>query len=362
VAEIETLGRHLRRQPVTHLHWGGGTPSILSIQRIIEIAEALGRSFDMAAVKEHAIELDPRYVNEDLVKCLVRIGVNRVSFGVQDLSPHVQQAIGRIQSYETVTDAVGMVRDTGISNINIDVMYGLPQQTVEDVRATAARVCALKPTRIALFGYAHVPWFKKRQRLIDESRLPDSVDRLNQLAAAREVFLSAGYEAIGFDHFAAPDDDLAVAARSGNLRRNFQGYTVDSAETLIGIGASSIGRLPQGYVQNDPGVAGYLRAVMAGSFATVRGVALSQDDRLRAGIIERIMCDLSVDLNGAAPAEGCSFDTELTSLRPLADAGLVEIADRTVRVTERGRPYLRLVAAAFDAYLPASKSAHSRAV
>ena len=361
-AEIETLGRHLRQQSVTHLHWGGGTPSILPTQRIIEVADALCRSFNLAGMREHAIELDPRYVNEALAKCLVRIGVNRVSFGVQDLSPHVQAAIGRIQSYETVADAVALVRNAGITGINIDLMYGLPQQTIEDVRATAARVCAFNPMRIALFGYAHVPWFKKRQRLIDEARLPGSIERLSQLEAARQVFLSFGYEEIGFDHFAAPDDSLAIAARAGDLHRNFQGYTVDDAEALIGIGASAIGRLPQGYIQNDPGTASYSRAVLGGGFATVRGIALSPDDRLRAGIIERIMCDLSVDLAGAGSEAGCGFETALTSLRPLADQGLLEIADRTVRITERGRPYLRLVAAAFDAYLPTSKSAHSRAV
>jgi oxygen-independent coproporphyrinogen-3 oxidase len=334
----------------------------LPIPEIAGIVEALRRSFDLYDVEEHAIELDPRYVNEALAMTLAEIGINRVSFGVQDLSPHVQDAIGRVQPYETVEEAVGLVREAGIPNINVDLMYGLPLQTADDARTTATRICALRPTRIALFGYAHVPWFKKRQRLIDESRLPGSVERLRQLEAAREVFLAAGFEPIGLDHFASPSDRLAIAAREGRLHRNFQGYTADDADALIGIGASAIGRLPDGYVQNDPSIPGYSRAVLSGRFATVKGLELSPDDRLRAAMIERIMCDLSLDLGDFAPTSNHAFEKELSSLRPLADEGFVEIADRRVQITDRGRPYLRLVAAAFDAYLSDQPKAHSRAV
>jgi len=309
------------------------------------------------------MELDPRYVTPQLVDCLVKIGINRASVGVQDLSPHVQQAIGRIQLYDTVARAVDLLRGSGIENINFDLMYGLPCQTSDDVRLTAESIAALRPRRIALFGYAHMPSFKKRQRLIDAAQLPGAASRLEQMETARDVFLPLGYQAIGFDHYALVDDSLAIAARTGQLHRNFQGYTADDADALIGLGASAIGRLQEGYAQNALDIGGYARAVRSGSFATVRGIALTADDRVRGHIIERIMCDLHVDLRAKSSLNpDCQFDLEIGSLQPLAAAGLVRINAGELAITEAGRPYVRLIAAAFDAYLSASAQRYSRAV
>lgn len=354
VDEIALLVRMPARK-LTHLHWGGGTPSILGPAWLETIAATLASRFDLSELKEHAIELDPRQVDRSLVRALKAIGVNRASLGVQDVSPHVQQAIGRIQPFETVERAAGWLRDAGIVNLNVDLMYGLPSQTVRDVARSAELAASLGAQRMALFGYAHVPWFKPHQRLIDDAALAGAAARLEQAQVATETLKSLGYEAIGLDHFALPSDELAVAAREHRLHRNFQGYTTDEAEALIGLGASAIGKLPQGFVQNAPDLGGYSRAMEAGRFATVKGLALSEDDRRRAAIIERLMCDLEIGLDP-------TFADEVASLAPLADDGLLTIDGRHLAITERGRPYVRIVAAAFDAYLAASRSRHSAAV
>jgi oxygen-independent coproporphyrinogen-3 oxidase len=278
---------------------------------------------------------------------------------VQDVSPHVQQAIGRIQPFEMVERAAGWLRDAGIVNLNVDLMYGLPAQTVRDVARSAELAASLGAQRMALFGYAHVPWFKPHQRLIDETALAGAAARLEQAQVAAETLTSFGYQTIGLDHFALPDDELAVAAREGRLHRNFQGYTTDEADALIGLGASAIGKLPQGFVQNAPDLGGYSRAMQAGRFATVKGLALSDDDRRRAAIIERLMCDLKVDLDSTG---GNGFSEEIASLHELADDGLLTIDGRRIAITERGRPYVRIAAAVFDTYLAASRGRHSVAV
>jgi oxygen-independent coproporphyrinogen-3 oxidase len=283
---------------------------------------------------------------------------------VQDFSPHVQQAIGRIQTYDQVARAAGMLRDAGIRNLNFDLMYGLPQQTIADVRRSATQAVTLSPQRIALFGYAHVPWFRAQQRLIDATSLAGPAERLAQMNAAREVFLAAGYRSIGFDHFALPTDDLAQAAQNRRLRRNFQGYTSDDAGILIGFGVSAIGRLPQGFVQNAPDVAGYQRAVSSGRLAAVKGLALSNEDRARGRIIETLMCELAADPRSIAGQFGVTdpLVAEIESLGALAAQGIVSIRGGRVVVTEMGRPFVRLVAAAFDSYRGGSAKRHSVAV
>lgn len=245
IKEMSLVRRHLGTRKVSHLHWGGGTPSMLGGSKLTEITDHLAQAFDLAAVREHAIELDPRHVGRPLVRALAGIGVNRASLGVQDFSPHVQQAIGRIQPYEMVERALGTLREFGIARINFDLMYGLPRQTIRDIRRNIALAVSLNPDRIALFGYAHVPWFRTQQRLIDAATLPGPAERLAQMETAREALAAFGYEPIGLDHFALPNDDLAVAARTRRLRRNFRGYTTDDAPALIGLGASAIGRLPR---------------------------------------------------------------------------------------------------------------------
>lgn len=363
VEEIRLVGRATQARRVVHLHWGGGTPSMLGEERITAVMAALGESFDLSSLQEHAFELDPRHVTRPLARALATAGVDRASLGVQEFSPDVQQAIGRPQPFDQVAAAVDCLRAAGVERINFDLMYGLPRQSVADCARSAERAATLRPQRIALFGYAHVPWLKKHQRLIDETTLPDAAARLAQSEAARQVLIGAGYVPIGLDHFALPGDSLVEAALAGRLRRNFQGYTADAAGALIGFGASAIGRLPDGFVQNAVDIAGYARAVAGGSLATARGVAFSADDRLRARIIERLMCDLAVDLEAVANDDRVPrFDSELADLRTYAAEGLIELRDRHVVVTEAGRPFVRLVAAAFDAYLARANARHSAAV
>jgi oxygen-independent coproporphyrinogen-3 oxidase len=357
--EIALLGCVSGRK-LTHLHWGGGTPSILGPEWLETIVACLASRFDLSALKEHAIELDPRRLDKPLVRTLAAIGVNRASLGMQDANPHVQQAIGRMQPFEQVERAADWLREAGIANLNLDLMYGLPEQTARDAARSAELAVSLKPQRLALFGYAHVPWFKSHQRLIDTASLPGPAERLEQAQAAAETLISFGYRAVGLDHFALPADELCVAAYARRLHRNFQGYTTDDADALIGLGASAIGKLPQGFVQNAPDLGGYSRSVAAGGFATVKGHAMSADDRIRAAIIERLMCDLAVDLDdfgGRAP-----FTAEVEALATLADQGLLRLDGALVTMTEQGRPYVRIAAAAFDAYLAASQKRHSVAV
>ena len=366
IEEIALVAACTGQHKVTHIHWGGGTPSILGADLLKRITEELWGHFDFAAIREHASELDPRYLTKQLAQVLRDIGVNRASLGVQDFSPHVQQAAGRIQPFETVKDAVDRLHDVGIDRINLDLMYGLPKQSVADVRQTASLAHSLQPQRVAVFGYAHVPWFRPQQRLIDEADLPTSQERLEQAEAAHETLVQFGYQPIGLDHYARSDDELTPAAKSGRMTRNFQGYTDDGADALVGLGASSIGRLPQGFAQNEPAVGNYMRAIAAGNLATVRGIALSAEDRVRGHIIERLMCDMTVDL-GAVSAEsgfdiGTDFSQEIESLQPFTENGTLVIEGNRLRITEKGRPYMRLVASAFDSYLKQNRSKHSVAV
>ncbi|KAF2990926.1 oxygen-independent coproporphyrinogen III oxidase [Methylocystis sp. MJC1] len=363
--EVEMTARATRARNVASIHWGGGTPGILGPARFGEIVERLRDLFDVTHETEHAIELDPRLLEPDMAEALARAGVNRVSFGVQDLNAHVQEAAGRVQPFEIVERAVALMRGVGVSAINLDLMYGLPLQSVADVERTASMAASLDPQRLAVFGYAHVPWFKANQKLIDAAALPGAAERLAQAAAVRRALERAGYEAIGLDHFARPSDPLAVAARQGRMRRNFQGYTIDSATALLPFGVSSIGRLPQGFVGNATDLAGWRRAVEADRFPVTRGLAFSVEDLARSEIIERLMCDFTVDFGAVALEHGFAvdaFDQARLSLSGLERDGVVELRDRRVSVTERGRPFVRLAAAAFDAYLEAGAARHSAAV
>jgi oxygen-independent coproporphyrinogen-3 oxidase len=357
--EIDLIGEQIGALPVSGIHWGGGTPSMLGPEQLINLASRMAGSFNCAPLVEHAIELDPRHVDQPLVRALAAIGVRRASLGVQEFSPRVQEAIDRVQPFGQIEQAVTLLRDSGIGSLNFDLMYGLPHQSAEDLQRTIFLAHTLAPNRIALFGYAHVPWFKTHQRLIDEAALPGVAARLALAKTARQALLSLGYVPIGLDHFALPDDSLAQAARRGTLRRSFQGYTTDNADALLGLGASSIGRLPQGFVQNSPDLGRYRRAIESGQFATSKGIAFTADDRIRGAIIERLMCDFTAS---ATALDDDAFDVALDSLAPLAAEGMVHIEGRQVVATPSGRPFVRLIAAAFDAYLARGKARHSIAV
>ncbi|MDQ0512602.1 oxygen-independent coproporphyrinogen III oxidase [Ancylobacter amanitiformis] len=354
--EIDRIAARAGRRPVTHIAWGGGTPSLIGPEALKRLYERMAGSFDLSRLAEHAIELDPRETDEGIAEALAVIGVDRVSFGVQDFSAHVQSAIGRVQPFGTVERAVRLVREAGVAAVNLDLMYGLPHQSERDVRRTAQMATLLKPERLALFGYAHVPWVRGNQRLIDQTALPGAAERLDQSEAARATLLASGYVAIGLDHFARPEDPMARAAAAGRLRRNFQGYTVDQADALIGLGASAISRFPQGFTQNAADSASYIRAIDAGRFATVRGVAFTREDVQRGALIERLMCDLAVDLDAA------TLDEAAPRLATLVADGLIAIEGRHVTMTPEGRPFVRLAAAALDARLQSGTVRHSVAV
>jgi oxygen-independent coproporphyrinogen-3 oxidase len=361
--EFRLVGAATGARTVHRIHWGGGTPSILGPRALLFLADELSRSFDLTGVREHAIELDPRYVTAELADALVRMGVNRASLGIQDLSPHVQEAIGRIQPFDVVADAVAQLRKAGITRLNFDLMYGLPRQSVGDAIRSATLAASLEPARLAVFGYAHVPWLKPHQRLIASDSLPGAAERLTQFEQIRRALTGAGYRPVGLDHFALADDELAAAAAATRLRRNFQGYTTDQSDALLGFGASAIGLLPQGYVQNAHDAAGYGRKIGMGEFATSRGLRLSHEDRVRGRIIERLMCDFAVDLDAIEDKfdqEPGGFAAEIGALAGFA--GFVEINGRRVTITPQGRPFARLVAAEFDAYLPKGRARHSCAV
>jgi len=358
------------RLRASHVHWGGGTPTILTPEDLLAVQDRLRKHFDMDSSAEIAIEIDPRELEEPMVEALAAAGVNRASLGVQDFDPAVQAAVNRLQPYETTARAVDRLRAAGIEALNFDLIYGLPLQTVESVIATVELAAGLRPHRMALFGYAHVPWMKPQQRLLPLGELPAAAARFTQATAAADRLQALGYCWIGLDHFALPDDDMTKAAEEGRLRRNFQGYTADPAETLLGFGASAIAALPQGYVQNAVEVRTWESTVSGGGLAIARGIALSEEDRLRRHVIERLMCNLEVDLGAVAARSHVSADhfaSELARLAGPEGEGLVEIDGERLRLTPLGRPLMRLVAAVFDLYLaPAgareSAGRHARAV
>ena len=365
-AEIKTLAAAIPGSArIAHLHWGGGSPTLLTPDEIRDLAAAIEQAWPAAPRRAFAVEVDPRGLEAATARALAEAGLTRVSIGVQDFAPEVQRAINRIQSVEETRRAVTLFRDLGVGSLNIDAVYGLPRQTTAHVRTTMREIAQLRPDRVALFGYAHVPWMKRHQAMIDEADLPGPLARHEQAEAAAEGLMAEGYVRIGFDHFALPHDDLAVAARAGTLVRNFQGYTVDPADALIGLGASAIGRLPQGYVQNETAIAGYSRTVLGGRLATARGYALSEEDRVRARVIERLMCDMIFDPADLAdaPAE-LANELSATASQILADdrAGFVAPDGLGFRMTEAGRPFVRLAAARFDAHFAPAPMRHAAAV
>ncbi len=364
MAEIDLVADAIgRRLKVKHVHWGGGTPTALPAAAMLAISDKLRARFDFAADAEIAVEIDPRTLSASALGAISAMGTTRASLGVQDFDPKVQACIGRVQSYETTANCADQLRGVGVSSLNLDLIYGLPHQTQDGVAATIGQALKIAPDRIAMFGYAHVPWMKKHQALIPDSALPGPAERFAQREIADQVIGAAGYEAIGIDHFARPDDSLAISARAARLKRNFQGYTTDDAPALIGLGASSIAALPQGYVQNHPGVPAWRDAIRAGRLPVARGVALTAEDRLRRDVIEQVMCQFAVDLGAAEAAHGFAAETlAADGLKDLEADGLVIRKGRAIHITEAGRPFVRAVAARFDSYLRAGEQRHSSAV
>ncbi len=349
----------------SHVHWGGGTPTIIGPDRFLAVMDRLRAAFDVAPEAEVAVEIDPRRLDPAMVEALAEAGINRASVGVQSFDPTVQAAINRIQTYDETATAVLALRDAGIAGLNIDLLYGLPFQNVESCRATVAETLRLKPDRLAVFGYAHLPGRLRHQQLIDEAALPGTDARLAQYMAIGEELRAAGYQPIGLDHFARPDDGLATALATGGLRRNFQGYTTDAADALLGFGASAIGALPEGYVQNAVGIVDWRRMVLAGQLPVVKGIALSPEDRLRREVIESLMCDLRVDLDRIAQRHGLpetAWTEEFERLGAFAAEGALRRAGPRIEVMEEARPLLRSIVAVFDTYLDRNAARHSQSI
>ena len=364
--EIHLVSQHLSsRMTVSHIHFGGGTPTILKVEDFVKTLTLIRQKFDLTDKAEIAVEIDPRTTDEGYIRTITEAGVNRASIGVQDFDPKVQKAINRIQPFEITKNVFDWLQKYGVEDINIDLIYGLPYQTVSTITKTIKLAIELNPKRIALFGYAHVPWMKKHQELIKETDLPNIQDRWAHYDMASSLLLSHGYHHIGLDHYAQSDDPMTIALQEGRLHRNFQGYTTDNASTLIGFGASAIGSLPQGYVANQTDINLYKKLISQNNFATKRGIALTHDDRIRRQIIERLMCDLSLDLDqlsrkiGFDPAQ---FDIILDQLTPMITDGLVYREGRKIIISQLGRPLVRAVCALFDCYLQSGEKKHSRAI
>ena len=363
LGEIALVAARLKgRHPVTHIHWGGGSPTLVEADDMRWISATIRRLFDVRPDAEIAIEIDPRGFDNAQAAVLADCGFNRASIGLQDCDAKVQKAINRIQPAEVLRDAVDALRRHGIENINLDLVYGLPHQTQESFARNLDLALALEPSRLALFGYAHVPFFKKHQALIPQSALPDVEARLQLAQAGEDRLCAAGYQAIGLDHFAQPDDALALAAKTGALRRNFQGYTADQAGALIGLGASAVGRLPQGYVQNCQTVAAWRAALDADDFPVARGIALTPEDQLRRHVIEQLMCFLTVDLAQCCEDFGYPpdwLDWALPAMQNLVESRVANVSGRTVSIRPQARGATRLASAVFDAYLGAQSARHS---
>ncbi|MBV1864613.1 MAG: oxygen-independent coproporphyrinogen III oxidase [Rhodobacteraceae bacterium] len=353
-SEIRMLGKALPDGlKMARLHWGGGTPTILTPEMINDLNKTIFENLTPADDFEYSVEIDPTLVDKDKITALRAGGMTRASIGVQDFAPKVQKAIGRMQSVEQTRDCVAMLRDAGIGSLNMDILYGLPFQTAESVQNTVAHVGELGPDRIALYGYAHVPWMAKRQQLIDEEALPGGPTRRSLFAQMSRLLGEYDMVPIGIDHFAKDSDSLSEACNSGGLRRNFQGYTTDQCDTLIGLGASAISKLPGGYAQNAPKSSQYLRMIGSGNFATQRGVEMSLQDKLRARAIELVMCDFALDTDVLQNEFGDQI-AQLT--QPLLEvrkkfAEALDFSGTGFSIRKHKRALARLIALEFDEYI-----------
>ncbi|WP_074967817.1 oxygen-independent coproporphyrinogen III oxidase [Paracoccus aminovorans] len=364
LAELELLKAALAPGvKLSRLHWGGGTPTLMPAEMMRRVAGAVLGTFPLAEGAEFSVEIDPNEIDDARMDALAEAGLTRASIGVQDFDPEIQRIIGREQSFEVTKRAVDMIRDRGIASLNADILYGLPNQDPRRIAESVQKLLALAPDRVALYGYAHVPWMAKRQVMIPSEALPDPHGRLRLFETARQLFLTDGYDEIGIDHFARPGDGLARAQRAGLLRRNFQGYTDDRAEVLVGLGASSISRFPQGYAQNAPATGAYLGHIRQGRFSATRGHAFSAEDRWRARMIEALMCDFRISAQEFIRDHGFDAAGLARVFAPVAAhfGAMVETDAAGLRITPEGRPLTRMIARMFDGYDMAA-SGHSAAI
>lgn len=359
-----------RDRQVIQLHLGGGTPNFLAPRLLGELVDCLGRQFSFSRDRQRdfSIELDPRWVTPDDIAMLAAIGFNRASLGVQDFDPQVQQAVNRIQGVDETLAIIDACRCYGMRSINVDLIYGLPMQTLEGFGRTLDTVIDARPDRLAIYGYAHLPQMFRAQRQIDDAQLPSPEEKLALLGLAVQKLSAAGYKYIGMDHFALPEDDLARAQRSGDLHRNFMGYTTHAQTDLVGFGVSAIGNIGETFVQNHRDLPSWEAAVDAGRLPVWRGLTLDADDVLRADVIQQLMCQGQVDVAAVERVHDIEFASyfrdDLARLLPLVEDQLVECSPEYVRATTRGRALLRIIAMCFDRYLqqPQQPARYSRTI
>lgn len=364
MAEIAMLRQHLPRGvTLSRLHWGGGTPTLLPAPEMARLAAAVMEAVPLGEGAEFSVEIDPNEIDAARLDALVAAGMTRASIGVQDFDPLIQKTIGRAQGYELTRQVAEMIRDRGVRSLNADILYGLPHQTTARISDSVQKLLTLTPDRVALYGYAHVPWMSRRQQMIPSDAMPTPEERLALFETAAELFRWDGYVDVGIDHFARPDDGMAQALAAGRLRRNFQGYTDDTAPVLIGMGASSISRFPQGFAQNVSGTSDYTKAVRDGVFPTHRGHVFAGEDRMRARMIEAVMCDFHISRAEILR----DFPVAPERLESLLQAAVTRFGDMValdaqgLTIPPRGRALTRMVARVFDAY-DHSKAQHSAAV
>ncbi len=363
-AELKIAAQYLPQGvTIEHLHLGGGTPTLMEPAMIADLTGAI---FDMAPLAEHSqfsVEIDPNEIDGPRLDALAAAGMNRASIGVQDFDPMIQEVIGRPQTFEITKAAVDGLRERGITSLNADILYGLPHQDIGRITDSVNKLLSLSPDRVALFGYAHVPWMARRQKLIPTEALPSPEARLDLFDTAHDLFVADGFRQIGIDHFARPGDGLDTAQRDGTMRRNFQGYTEDKSDTLIGFGASAISRYPQGYAQNEPATSKYVEKVRAGTLATARGHAFEGEDLIRARIIELLLCDFAVDFAQVAGEYNVDVETLIAMVDGLEtllpDTFTLEGSKLTIKPF--AHTLVRITARHFDAY-DMNASGHSQAV
>jgi len=363
-SELRMLAQHLPHGVrLSRLHWGGGTPTLLQPAMIEDLAQAIKQVAPFTGHTEFSVEIDPNEIDAPRLDALAAAGMNRASVGVQDFNEDIQRSIGRLQGYDVTRWAVDEIRARGVASLNADILYGLPHQSKARITESVQKLLSLNPDRVALYGYAHVPWMAKRQQMIPSDALPRPDERLDLFETARKLFVWDNYDEIGIDHFATKDDRLSFAARNGSLRRNFQGYTDDTSEVLVGLGASSISKFPQGYAQNAPATSAYTKAIRAHGFATVRGHGFSPQDRLRARMIEMLMCDFRIEIAELVRDYGAS-EPDVRAMLNRASAqfeNLLEVDATGLFVPPEARPLTRMVARSFDAY-ELSSAGHSSAI
>lgn len=360
--EIELVARQIdtSRRKVVQIHWGGGTPTFLNSEQLKRVFRALTNHFELEPDAEISIEVHPPVTTFEQLETLRSLGFNRISMGIQDFDPVVQEAVNRIQPFEQTRDLIAKARELGFLSVNTDLMYGLPFQSVERFQETLKLVEQLRPDRIALFNFAYLPWLKPHHKLIKEETLPPADEKVAIFELAIDSLIRQGYKYIGMDHFALPDDELAIAQANRTLRRNFMGYTTCADSDLLAFGVTSISDLDAAYLANAKRVDEYMDLCNRPTLPTQRGMVLSKDDRLRRDVINRLICHCYLDKAEIEQLHGIDFDayfaSELPKLQPLAADGLLEIQERAFKVTARGQLLLRNICMVFDAYLANTKA------